>query len=216
MSLLTFASTTLLFPVATTWGTYLHASGPAHVLLIVSCLFALDALIVRVGRFRGWTRPVAWLGPALTIFVAGVFSLIFLPDFGRQSADVQATYRALAMQLAAVGRPVAGMGPVISDFPIWFAEAERAPALGLPDEPPASILALARAVPGTHYLVVSTTDNGRQHLGEVLKDAACFREIDLGVPSDPAAGAALATHVCSNWSVHERRLVYSEADGCGA
>src|SRR6185436_15531873 len=41
LSVTTFLFTSLLFPVSTTWGTYLHAAGPAHVLLIVSALLAL-------------------------------------------------------------------------------------------------------------------------------------------------------------------------------
>jgi len=193
VSLITFAFTTLVFPVATTWGTYLHAAGSAHVLLIIGCLFALDALIVRIGRFRGWTRPVAWLGPALTVFAAAMFSLVFLPGFGGQSREVATRYPALQEQLAAAGIRVEGMGPVISDFPIWWAEALRAPALGLPDEDPENILALARAFPGTRYLVMSSTDHG--HWPAVLdaggRDAACFREIALVPPSDPAAQSAL-------------------------
>src|SRR5206468_2931823 len=52
---LTFGATTLLVPVSTTWGTFLHAAGPVHVLLIVSCLVGLDLLIARVGRSRGRT-----------------------------------------------------------------------------------------------------------------------------------------------------------------
>jgi hypothetical protein len=199
VSLITFAFTTLVFPVATTWGTYLHAAGAAHVLLIISCLFGLDALIARVGRLRGWTKPVAWLGPALTIFAAVAFSLVLFPGFGAQSRDVQTRYQALPVQLAAAGvPPVAQMGPVISDFPIWWAEGERAPALGLPDESPTSILALARAFPGTHYLVMSTTDHGRWPavLSQGVPDANCFREVNLGAPTDERAKAALKdTHV---------------------
>ncbi|HVA86896.1 MAG TPA: hypothetical protein VNF73_11355 [Candidatus Saccharimonadales bacterium] len=192
-SLLTFAVTTLIFPVATTWGTYLHASEATHALLIVSCLFALDAAIVRIGRWRGWTNPVAWLGPGLTIFVSTAFLVVFLPGFGAQSRDISERYTALATQLNAIGRPVATLGPVISDFPIWFAEAERSPALGLPDESPASILALAKAFPGTHYLVMSSDEHGRWPgvLQSSDPNAACFRPVDLGAPSDPAAAKAL-------------------------
>ncbi len=50
LSVITFLFTSLVFPVATTWGTFLHAAGPAHVLLIVSALLALDAGIARLGR----------------------------------------------------------------------------------------------------------------------------------------------------------------------
>jgi hypothetical protein len=198
-SLLTFAVTTLVFPVATTWGTYLHAAGATHVLLIVSCLFALDAAIVRIGSRRHWTNPVAWLGPALTVSVALMFTAIFLPGFGAQSRDIAARYEALARQLAVVGRPVSTLGPVISDFPIWFAEGERAPALGLPDESPQNVLSLARAFPGTQYLVMSSTEHGRWP--EVLQSggpgAECFHEVDLALaPADGATQAALAgTHV---------------------
>ena len=44
-SVITFAATTLLFPVSTTWGTFLHASAAIQVLLVVSALLALDGLI---------------------------------------------------------------------------------------------------------------------------------------------------------------------------
>ncbi len=43
LSLITFLVTSLVFPVATTWGTFLHAAGPFHVLLVISALLALDA-----------------------------------------------------------------------------------------------------------------------------------------------------------------------------
>lgn len=198
VSLVTFAFTTLVFPVSTTWGTYLHAAGATHVLLIVSCLFALDALIVRVGRLRGWTRPVAWLGPALTIFGAATFSLVFVPAFGAQSRDVQTRYRAMPSVLAASGLPpIAEMGPVISDHPIWWADALRAAGLGLPDEPPSSVLALARAFPGTRYVVLSSTQ-GRwpDVLAAGGPYAACFREVPLALPDDVAVRAAMrGTHV---------------------
>jgi hypothetical protein len=90
--------------------------------------------------------------------------------------------------------PLAQLGPVITDFPIWWAEGERTPALGLPNESPSSILALARAFPGTHYLVMSSDDHGQWPaiLAQGGHDAACFREVSLGIPADPAAKAALA------------------------
>jgi hypothetical protein len=192
-SLITFAFTTLVFPVSTTWGTYLHAAGATHVLLIVSCLFALDALIVRVGRIRGWTKPVAWLGPALTIFGAVVFSLVFVPSFGAQSRTVETRYAALPATLAASGLPpVTGLGPVISDHPIWWADALRAPALGLPDESPASVLALARAFPGTRYLVIDgSAGTWPAVLAEGGPDAACFRDVPLTLPATAAERDAL-------------------------
>ena len=193
LSVFTFAVTTLAFPVATTWGTYLHAAGPAHVLLIVAALVALDALLARIGRWRGWTKPVAWLAPGLTTFAALVFALVFVPAFGAQSQERSDRYRVLSAQLEAIGRPAASLGPVISDFPIWLAEAERIPTLALPDEPPASVLDLARAFPGARHLLLSAEEHGRWPavLESGDPDAACFREIDLGTPDDPADAAAL-------------------------
>ena len=194
-SIATFAITTLVFPVSTTWGTYLHAAAATHVLLVVTCLLSLDAAIVRIGRIRGWTRPVAWLGPALTVFVAAAFTLVLLPGFGTQSREIAARYTALAERLAAAGFPIGSTGPVISDFPIWFAEGERAPAIALPDESPTSVLSLARAFPGTRLLVISSEEHGRWPavLATSAPDVACFREIDLGratgttAPTTPTA-----------------------------
>jgi hypothetical protein len=95
VSLLTFWITTLAFPVATTWGTFLHAAGPVHVLLIIACLLALDALFARLSTWRGWTKQVAWLGATLTIATAILFSLS-LAGYGQQSTDTGSRYQALA------------------------------------------------------------------------------------------------------------------------
>ncbi len=51
---------------------------------------------------------------------------------------------------AAVGRLD---GPVITDHPMWIADALGVPALALPDEPPANIVALAREF-GAGWLLV--------------------------------------------------------------
>lgn len=192
VSVLTFLVTSLVFPVATTWGTFLHAAGPVQVLLLISSLVGLDALIVRIGRIRGWTRPVAWLGPALTASVAALFSLS-IAGFGAQSADVARRYAALTPALEGIGADRGRAGPVITDFPIWFAEAQRAPALGLPDEPPSSVLALARRF-GARYLIISDDDRGRWPgiLASGQPEAGCFRPVPLRPSADPDAAAALA------------------------
>ena len=145
LSVTTFLFTSLLFPVSTTWGTYLHAAGPAHVLLIVSALLGLDAAIAWIGVKRGWTRPVAWLGPALTI----ASSLLFLvaptgmPFVGGQSTGLAARYAAIEESLAAAGRPIADEGPIITNFPVWLDVATGAQALALPNESIESVLDLA-------------------------------------------------------------------------
>ncbi|MDQ2965515.1 MAG: hypothetical protein M3R57_06675 [Chloroflexota bacterium] len=191
---LTFLVTSLLFPVATTWGTFLHAAGPAHVLLIVAALLGLDALLARVGIARGWTRPVAWLGATLTVAGAVLFSVALMPTFGKGSRDTANRYVALAGEMADAGLPLDSLGPVITDFPIWLSETSGVPGLALPDEPPTSVLNLAAAFPGTRTLVI----HGGQHTlwPEILDRGGpgteCFDEVVLGTPADPAQAAALA------------------------
>ena len=160
-STLTFVATTLLFPVATTWGTFLHAAAAVQVLLLISALLALDRLIQEAGRRRGWTRPVAWLGPCLGIAAGTLFTLALLPGFGRDGDAVRDQFEALPAALAAAGVPLEVRGaPVITDFPIYLAEETGAYALALPDEPAASVVDLAAHFPGTRLLLVATEDEG--------------------------------------------------------
>jgi hypothetical protein len=202
LGVLCFAVTTLAFPVATTWGTFLHAAGPVHVLLVISALLALDAGIARVGARRGWTRPVAWLGGALGVFGSVLFSIVLLPTFGSGSQATATYYAELAVRMDAAGHPLgASAGPVITDFPIWMAESEGIPALALPDEPPEDVMDLAAAFPGTHLLVVSDT-HGRWPaiLDSGTRGTGCFRELDLGPgpagEPDPLAGTRAFEIVC--------------------
>jgi hypothetical protein len=196
VSAVTFAVTSLLFPVATTWGTFLHAAGAVHVLLVISCLLALDVGIARLSRLRGWTRPVAWLGPALTVFGGLLFTLALLPNFGAQSSAVRDRYEALEEQMAAVGLPLDAIGPVVTDFPIWLTHATGARALALPEELPDDVLHLARTLGDARTLVIQTGERNERSWPAVLGNgdpgAACFEEVRLGVPSDPALARALA------------------------
>jgi hypothetical protein len=192
---ITFLFITLVFPAATLWGTYLHAAGPAHVLLVLSALFALDAGIARLGGRLGWTRPVAWLGPALGIFGSLLFSVALLSTFGQGSRDTERLYRELADRMAAAGHPLdASAGPVITNFPIWLAETQRIPALGLPNEPPSDVLDLARHFPGTRYLVLIDPQGVHwpADLLEGAPDSECFQPVDLGPPTMPDAPDPLA------------------------
>jgi len=192
LSVATFLATSLLFPVATTWGTFLHAAAPVHVLLIVSALGALDAAIAAVGRRLGWTRPVAWLGGLLGVFGSLLFTVALLPGFGGGSRAAQGTYQVLAEQMAAIGAPFDGSAPVIHDFPIWLAESERVPALALPDESPADVLDLATRF-GARWLIVANPEHGRWPavLDGPAPDAACFQEVLLPVPADPDKARAI-------------------------
>ena len=192
VSALTFTVTSLVFPVSTTWGTFLHAAGPVHVLLVVSAVAALDRAIVALGRRRGWTRPVAWLGPAFCAFASIVFSAAYLPIFGAGTAGTARDFAALGAALTAAGRPPATAGPIITDFPIWLAEADGAQGLALPDESPASVVALSRAIPGTRTLVVwgGIASRWPGVLDAREAGSACFHEIALPIP--PGSDGSLA------------------------
>ena len=189
----TFAVTSLVFPVATTWGTFLHAAVPAHVLLIVSALGALDAVLAWVARRMGWERPVAWLGALLAVGWSVLFSAVLLPSNATASADTARTYTVLAQQLAAAGEPLDGTRPVIANFPIWIAETARVPTLALPEESPSSVADLAGRF-DARLLVLVGGERGSWPAALSGGDpkAACFHEMVLPQPSDPADAAAVA------------------------
>ena len=196
VSVVAFAVTSLVFPVSTTWGTYLHAAGATHVLLILSGLLALDALIARVGRARGWTRPVAWLGPAFALFGSVVFSIVLLGAFGRGSADERDRWEAISHALPAAGFALGpGEGPILTDFPIWLADTTGNRALALPEESPAAVVELARAFLGTRAVVVLDDPDGERIWPAVLDaggpGSECFEEVRLGRLPVPALDAAL-------------------------
>ncbi|MEO5885842.1 MAG: hypothetical protein ABIQ58_10050, partial [Candidatus Limnocylindrales bacterium] len=188
LSMLTFLITSLAFPVATTWGTFLHAAGPVHVLLVLSALLTLGGGLARLGARQGWTRPVAWLGALLGVFSGLLFSAALLPSFGAGSRGTAAFYEELGGRMAAIDRPFsAGAAPVISNFPIWLAESQGISALALPDEPPADVLDLVATFPGTHYLVLVKPEGKHwpQDLAAARPGSECFTPLDLG----PYAGA---------------------------
>jgi len=193
-SLVTFLVTSLVFPIATQWGTFLHGGGAIHVLLIVSALTALDAGIAWVGVRRRWTRPVAWLGATLAIAGSVLFSVVVLPTFAAGSEGMARRYAAIDEAMTAAGLPFEDIGPVIADYPIWLAEAERTEALALPDEPPSSVLSLAAAVPGTRTVL---TFGGLHHvwfdsLAAGTPGSECFEEVELPAPADAEDAEAIA------------------------
>ena len=192
ISAVTFLVTSLLFPVSTTWGTFLHAAGPVHVLLVIAALVGLDGLIAAVGRRRQWTNPVAWLAPALTVTGAILFTAVLFPSFGGTSASYQGRFRAIDDQMRAAGLPLGSIGPVITDFPIWLAAATDAQALALPAESPASVANLA-ATFHARTMVLSGGDRGGW---PTILDARgpgteCFQPVDIGTPADPEEAEAL-------------------------
>jgi hypothetical protein len=192
---ITFLVTSLVFSVATTWGTFLHAAAPVHVLLIISALGALDAGLAWLGRRLGWTRQVAWTGAVLTVGGSALFAAALLPTVAAGARDTARTYAVLAREMAAIGAPLDGSRPVIHDFPIWLAETQRVPTLALPDETPSDVLDLATDPRfGAGWLIIGKKEHGSWPA--VLDDAsdpaaACFHEVPLAVPADPAEARAI-------------------------
>jgi hypothetical protein len=184
VSIVVFLVTALLFPVSTTWGTFLHAAGAVHVLLIVSALLALDALIAAVGRRRGWTRPVAWLAPTLTVAGSLLFSAALLPAFGAGSDSTARTFTDLSQRLSSAGVST-DAGPVITDFPIWVPYVHGGTALALPHEPASSVLDLARHF-GSTTVAILGADDLRAELATGSADAQCFD--DVTPPGTPVLG----------------------------
>ena len=192
-SVITFLVASLVFPVSTTWGTFLHAAGAIHVLLVISALLVLDAVIGWVGRRRGWTNPVAWLGPAFAIAGSLLFSVMLLLEDGRTSRAQGEQYAAVAVAFSGVAADGSGVdlaaepGPVITDFPIWFAEATRHHTLALPNESIDSVLDLASSFePPARYLVVDAGNEGAFPATILNGDprADCFVPVPL--PNLPA------------------------------
>lgn len=198
LSLIMFFFTSLVFPAATQWGTFLHAAGPVHVLLVVSAVLALDAGIARLKARQGWTRPVAWLATVLGLGASLLFSLVLLPTFGAGSRATEALYLELGRRMAAIDHPLdASAGPVMSNFPIWIAETQRIRSLALPNEPPEDVLDLAREFPGTRYLVLTSPEGSHwpADLEAGLPGSECFTPLDTGPWTGPGDDPLAATTV---------------------
>ena len=140
-----FIVTSLIFPVSTTWGTFLHAAGPFHVLLVLSALLALDALIARLGGSAGLDATGRLARPAARdLRVAAVLGGAPPDVRGRLAQHRGDATKHWPPGWHEIGHPLdASAGPIISNFPIWMAETQRTPALALPDEPPRDVLDLA-------------------------------------------------------------------------
>ena len=203
LSLVMFLLTSLLFPAATQWGTFLHAAAPVHVLLVLSGILALDAVITRIGVRAGWERSASWVGALGSIVVSLLFTAVLLPSYGQGSRDTARHFEELGTRMTAIGHPLdRSSGPVISNFPIWMAETQRVDALALPDEPPADVIDLAAHFDGTQLLVLVGTA-GSHWPADLLSgqpDADCFTPLDLGPYSgtgeDPLAETTVYAISC--------------------
>jgi hypothetical protein len=147
-----FAVTSVLFPVATLWGTFEHASGPLLVSFAVLAALGGDAFVVRVRAWRRWPRPNAGMAPAGLAAVVLAMTVLQLTLVSVQSRTRQSQIDGVASAALAAGL-VEDSAPLISDHPIWLSEATGAPALALPQEGADAVTKLAHAF-GAHFIVL--------------------------------------------------------------
>ncbi len=189
-----FAVATLVFPVATLWGTFAHSAGPLLVGLSVLAVVGADGFVARVRMWRGWSRPNAWLAPVALLSVSVVLTALQLSLGGGQAVQRQ---RQIAAVAVAVGSATAADSarPIITDRPIWLSDALGSPTLALPEEDASSVLDLARAFGATAVVVVEgTTENSRTLASD---ETGCFVRQSVTAPPE-------APHLS----------VFEIADGC--
>lgn len=141
---LTFLATSILFPVATRWGTFLHASGPLLVGLGVAAALGIDGAVAWISARRQWAKPNVLL-PALLIAGLGLpLAGLHVQLLATQTASAHDDLRAMASAVAAQPEAAHPTRPIVTDHPIWLAEAMRRSTLALPDESPADVWRLTQ------------------------------------------------------------------------
>jgi len=181
---LTFLATSLLFPVATQWGTFEHAAGPLLVGLIVASVLGGDAFVAWLVRRRHWQRENGWMAPAALIALTLPLALLQWSSAAREAQSDHRTIARLAdslpAELAAAG--VDSSAPIITDRPIWLSDATGRPTLALSDEPVDTLLALASRFGAGAVVVVEQRGDYPQILQ--TSGSTCFKPLS-------AAGAAV-------------------------
>jgi len=167
-----FLATGVLFPVATLWGTFQHASGPLLVALIVLAGLGLDRFVAAVGRWRRWDKANAWLAPLLVLALVlpmAALEVALTAGFAERAQTRVAAAGDALDALLPVGE--GGAGVIITDHPIWLAEATGRPTVVLPDETPQDVLRLARDFGAQAVLIFGD----RPDSAPALDDQRCFQ-----------------------------------------
>jgi hypothetical protein len=150
---LTFLVTSLVFPVATLSGTFLHASGPVLVGLIVCGALGGDALMARISRLRGWPEPNSVVAPVALVVVAAAMAALEVGVLARQAAGTEFRVRQVAEAIRELDQEASTAGPqvragrppvLISDHPMWLSDALSQPVVALPDEDAVAVADLAK------------------------------------------------------------------------
>jgi hypothetical protein len=170
-AVLTFLADTLLFPVATLYGTFLHGSAP------VLALLAIGTADLAVGAARWAMRhPNGAELAALTGGVAVVWCLLGTSfgaaDYAAWANDVSTRYEALGDGLDA---SIAPDTVVIASHPSWVWRETGYPSVVLPDEDAASVLSLAAA----YHASVVVVDGVDGPWPAAASTTACLVPLDL-------------------------------------
>jgi hypothetical protein len=168
----TFLVASIAFPVATLWGTYAHAAGPALVGLIVASGLGLDAALARLRSWRGWARENAWLAPLATLASSIPVAVLSVALLAAGTAAEARRMDALREALPTLD------GPVITDHPMWVSIALGVPTLARPHEPDLARQSLAAAF-DVHWLLLLDDRDG------ILADTPtgpCARELPVDAP----------------------------------
>jgi hypothetical protein len=175
---------TLVFPVATLFGTFLHGSVPVLALLAIGAAH----VILRVARAA--SRHAAGEMAVAVVAVVTTVGLVLATSFGSAAyaawADtVSVRYQALARGLAAANLADA---TVIATHPSWAWRISGHPSVVLPAEGAASILSLARAYGAT----VVAVDGLDGPWPDAATATACLVPIDLPADASPLAAFRVA------------------------
>jgi len=194
---ITYLATSALFPVATLWGTFEHASGPLLVGLAVAAVVGGDAFVAWLVRVRGWQRSNAWMAPAALVALMLPIAMLQMGSAARQATATAATMNSLPAQVmgALHHAGVPHGSPIITDRPVWVADALLMPAIVLPDEPVDSVLDLAARF-GAQAVVVFDRRGDYPAAMRSGPGAACFAEVTLS-QNDAQAVASGASMVAS-------------------
>ena len=177
--------------MATTWGTFLHAAVPVHVLLIiVGAGGARRRRSPGLARRMGWTRPVAWLGALLAVGGSALFSVALLPGVAAPARPTRrGRTRCWRSRWPPIGRAARRLGARDhTTSPSGWPRPQRVPALALPDESPADVA--GPRPPLRRAAGWSSTSAGARRLARRSSTSgdpapACFHEIPLPVPVRP-------------------------------
>jgi hypothetical protein len=184
---LTLVATALLFPVATRWGTFMHASGPLVVGLAVTAALGADGLMARISRRRRWSRPNVVVGPMALLLTTLAFGLLQVVAVSGQAQELDSRYGALAgaVREEAKRQGVPVPDTLISDHPMWLADALGRNVVALPDEDLASLSALSRRFLAPWVVVV---DGRGRYPRSLLTSAAraCLTQDPIALEPGPA------------------------------